>query len=317
MPLDRTCSALRHIGGSQSDEWNDRLAAETVQAIPLLKCETRDQRFDAALQGLIGIATQDEMEGMIAAQLIAAHAAAMACYRGGATADSFERRRDYLNQAVRLSRAFVALLAALQRRRERAQKAAMSAEAARNAKLSKQPLGAAGAPATFHANFAKQPPQANRLATTHGKSAKQPSAGGGSARAQAESAKQPSRAPAPASAESAKQPQAPLAPDLPDPPAPAQRPAAVILNAESAKQPSPAGPAIVRPQPGVGEGTAAGLRFVRGEPVGELIEFAKQPWPIAPALRPGPLALTCRTPGARGAALIARLMEGTSRRIAE
>jgi hypothetical protein len=234
MPLDRTCSALRHIGGSQSDEWNDRLAAETVQAIPLLKCETRDQRFDAALQGLIGIATQDEMEGMIAAQLIAAHAAAMACYRGGATADSFERRRDYLNQAVRLSRAFVALLAALQRRRERAQKAAMSAEAARNAKLSKQPLGAAGAPATFHANFAKQPPQANRLATTHGKSAKQPSAGGGS-----------------------------------------------------------------------------------GEPVGELIEFAKQPWPIAPALRPGPLALTCRTPGARGAALIARLMEGTSRRIAE
>jgi hypothetical protein len=201
---------------------------------------------------------------MMAAQLIAAYAAAMECYRGGATADSFERRRDELNQAVRLSRAFVALLAALQRRRERAQKAAMSAEGARNAKSSKQPVAARGAPVSADANSAK--------------------------------------------------PQAPLAPNLPVPPAQAQRAAAVTLNAESAKQPSAAGPAIVRPQPGAGEGTAAMLRFVGSEPARELIEFAKQPWPIAPALGPGPLALTCRTPGVRRAALVARLMEGTSLR---
>jgi hypothetical protein len=46
-PLDRYSGALKHLGGSLSDEWNDRLAAETVEAIPRLTCETREQKVDA------------------------------------------------------------------------------------------------------------------------------------------------------------------------------------------------------------------------------------------------------------------------------
>src|SRR5215470_8822054 len=43
--------------------------------------ETRDQQFSATAQGLVGIGPRDELEGMIAAQLLAAHNAAMECYR--------------------------------------------------------------------------------------------------------------------------------------------------------------------------------------------------------------------------------------------
>ena len=144
MPIDRNSGALKHIGGSPSDEWNDRVAAETVQAIPRLECETRDQKFDAALHGLIGIAPQDELEGMMAAQLIAAHAATMACYRCAMEEGaSVEQRRENLNQATKLSRAFTALLAALERRRDKAQKEGLR-EGARSApqKSAKQPHAA-------------------------------------------------------------------------------------------------------------------------------------------------------------------------------
>jgi hypothetical protein len=111
----RNGAALRHIGGSQSDEWNDRLGAETVQAMPQLACETREQKMDAALQGLAGIAPRDELEGIMAAQLIAAHAAAMDCYRRAAQEERDGERQDHLNQAARLSRASATLLTALQR----------------------------------------------------------------------------------------------------------------------------------------------------------------------------------------------------------
>jgi hypothetical protein len=43
--------------------------------------ETQDQQFYAVMAGLSGIAPKDELEGMMAAQLIAAHSASMECYR--------------------------------------------------------------------------------------------------------------------------------------------------------------------------------------------------------------------------------------------
>ena len=41
----------------------------------------RQRQYNAAIAGLIGIAPQDEIEGMIAAQLVATHNATMECYR--------------------------------------------------------------------------------------------------------------------------------------------------------------------------------------------------------------------------------------------
>ena len=75
--------ALKAIGGSQSDRWNNVLATQVVHALWTKNsdAETRDKQWGAAVAALIGIGPKDELEGMMAAQLIAAHNAAMECYR--------------------------------------------------------------------------------------------------------------------------------------------------------------------------------------------------------------------------------------------
>lgn len=66
-----------------SDDWNNVVASQTIQTLWLKKSdaeEIRRQRH-AAVDALIGITPRDEFEGIIAAQLLAAHNAAMECYR--------------------------------------------------------------------------------------------------------------------------------------------------------------------------------------------------------------------------------------------
>ena len=78
----------------------------------------RARQYNAAIAGLIGIAPQDEIEGMIAAQLIAAHNATMECYRRAMIGEqTLEGRRDNLSQANKLSRTYAVLLDALNRYR--------------------------------------------------------------------------------------------------------------------------------------------------------------------------------------------------------
>jgi hypothetical protein len=61
--------------------------------------ETR-QAVERHCCGVVGIAPKDELEGMIAAQLIACHNAAMECYRRAMIGEqSFEGRRENLSQA--------------------------------------------------------------------------------------------------------------------------------------------------------------------------------------------------------------------------
>jgi CheY-like chemotaxis protein len=75
---------------------------------------TRDRQFGATVAGLAGIGPKDELEGMIAGQLIAAHNAAMECYRRAMIGEqTFEGRRENLNQANKLSRTWATLLDAL------------------------------------------------------------------------------------------------------------------------------------------------------------------------------------------------------------
>ena len=65
---------LRRIGGSNSDNWNNRIANETINTLWLkhLDDETRHRQMVTAVDGLIGIHPRDELEGMMAAQLVAA-----------------------------------------------------------------------------------------------------------------------------------------------------------------------------------------------------------------------------------------------------
>jgi hypothetical protein len=84
--------------------------------------EMRGEQLSATVAAMAGIAPKDELEGMMAAQLIAAHNAAMECYRRAMIdQQTFEGRRENLSQANKLSRTFATLLEALNRHRGKGQ----------------------------------------------------------------------------------------------------------------------------------------------------------------------------------------------------
>jgi hypothetical protein len=114
----------RQAGGSQFDPWNRTLIDQVFQSQWLKNTDEagRERQREAAFIGLVGIAPQDELEGMIAAQLLAAHNAAMECHRRAMIGEqTFEGRRENLNQANKLSRSFATLLEALNRHRGKGQ----------------------------------------------------------------------------------------------------------------------------------------------------------------------------------------------------
>jgi hypothetical protein len=122
-PKDRK-GRLKNIGGSQSDHWNNTLANQAVQSLWMKNSspEERDKQVSATVAALMGIAAKDELEGMMAAQLVAAHNAAMECYRRAMIGEqSFEGRRENLTQANKLSRTYAALVDALNRHRGKGQ----------------------------------------------------------------------------------------------------------------------------------------------------------------------------------------------------
>jgi hypothetical protein len=116
--------SLKIIGGSKSDHWNKLLANQAVQALWIKNSdsETYDQQMNATLAALVGIAPKDELEGMMAAQLIASHNATMECYRRAMLGEqTFEGRRENLTQANKLCRTWATLLEALNRHRGKGQ----------------------------------------------------------------------------------------------------------------------------------------------------------------------------------------------------
>jgi hypothetical protein len=70
----------------------------------------------------IGLKPADEIEGMLAAQMVATHNAAMECFRRAMIREqTFEGRREALNQANKLTRSYTTLLEALNRHRGKGQ----------------------------------------------------------------------------------------------------------------------------------------------------------------------------------------------------
>jgi hypothetical protein len=117
-------SELKPIGGSNSDDWNRQLANQVTNTLWTKHSgeEHKKRQFEGTISGLIGIGPRDELEGMIAAQLIAAHNAAMECYRRSMLPEqTFEGRREALNQANKLSRTYATLVEALNRHRGKGQ----------------------------------------------------------------------------------------------------------------------------------------------------------------------------------------------------
>ena len=115
---------LKDLGGSLNDDWNNLVCDQALRSLWL---KNSDEKFSqeqqlGAIGALCGMAPRDELEGMLAAQLIAAHNAAMECYRRAMIGEqTFEGRRENLNQANKLSRTYAGLLEALNRHRGKGQ----------------------------------------------------------------------------------------------------------------------------------------------------------------------------------------------------
>lgn len=122
-PADRK-GELRSVGGSKSDRWNNLVLNQVVLAMRTNPDdeEALHRQASANLAAMVGINPKDEMEGMLAAQLLASHNAAMECFRRAMIPDqTFEGRRENLNQANKLSRTHTTLLEALNRHRGKGQ----------------------------------------------------------------------------------------------------------------------------------------------------------------------------------------------------
>jgi hypothetical protein len=121
-PLFHLC--LDKQPGVASRATNDDESNQTINALWLKHSdpETRKKQYSATVAALVGIGPKDELEGMMAAQLLAAHNAAMECYRRAMLPEqTFEGRQESLNQANKLSRSYTALLEALNRHRGKGQ----------------------------------------------------------------------------------------------------------------------------------------------------------------------------------------------------
>lgn len=115
---------MKHLGGSDYDLLNGVLVAQVMNSLWLAPYsdEERENLKRAASISLAGIAPKDEIEGMLAAQMVAAHSAAMECYRRAMLPDQpREGREQNLNFASKLSRTFTLQMEALQKHRGKGQ----------------------------------------------------------------------------------------------------------------------------------------------------------------------------------------------------
>jgi hypothetical protein len=115
---------LKPLGGSRSDDFNSVLINDVLKALWTARSGEafKDQQYAAVAGGLMGIGPEDELEGMLAAQAMAAHHAAMECYRRAMLPEqSLEAWKEQLNQANKLSRTYATLLEALNRHRGKGQ----------------------------------------------------------------------------------------------------------------------------------------------------------------------------------------------------
>jgi hypothetical protein len=121
--VSKFAGTLQAIGGSRSDDWNSVLAIQTLSAIrENSDAEQVERQRSATVAALVGIGPKDEIEGMIAAQLIACHAASMECFRIAMYPEqNFDARHENLKQATKLSRTYAILLEALNRHRGKGQ----------------------------------------------------------------------------------------------------------------------------------------------------------------------------------------------------
>jgi len=118
--VSTTTGLLRAVSGSMHDDfgfWLMKSALGNRWHPKWLSGEEDRQQIAAVIQALRGFAPRDEVEGMMAAQATSAHAASVECYRRAMLPDQpGEAASQFRKQAANLSRTFLELVAALDKR---------------------------------------------------------------------------------------------------------------------------------------------------------------------------------------------------------
>ena len=99
----RMTGALKPVGGSQSDDFNNVLVNQVADALWLggSSEEWADTKIKAIAMSMAGVAPKDEIEGMLAAQMVGIHSAAMECLRRAMIPEqTFEGRKEKLKEAM-------------------------------------------------------------------------------------------------------------------------------------------------------------------------------------------------------------------------
>jgi hypothetical protein len=112
------------LGGSQSDEWNQRLANLVGAAMPGQSNRDSAIKANEAVWGaMIDLAPADPIEGILIAQLMAATEASLCMYRRGweQPPEYFDARTKYLQLADKAARTVLMLTERLDHHRGRGQ----------------------------------------------------------------------------------------------------------------------------------------------------------------------------------------------------
>ena len=76
---------FKQLGGSDSDHFNQIVTDQALQGLWVAHADEkqRDRQYLAATAAMIGAKPQNELEGMLIAQMVACHSATMECFRRG------------------------------------------------------------------------------------------------------------------------------------------------------------------------------------------------------------------------------------------
>jgi hypothetical protein len=123
--FDTSKPILQHLGGSRSDHWNQMLCNQVIKSgwfrenIPDAE---RQDLYTAICAFLASAKPADAIEGMMAAQLYASHAAAMECYRRAMIpGQPLEARQIQLALAAKLTKANATQVEALKKYRSKSE----------------------------------------------------------------------------------------------------------------------------------------------------------------------------------------------------
>jgi hypothetical protein len=123
-PPGSGAGCLKPLGGSMNDDFNNVLTNQVGNSLWLAHSDStgRDKLLQAAMAAMVGLGPRDEIEGMLAAQMVAVHNAAMDCYRRAMISEqTFQGRSENLKYAAKLSRVYVDQMEALARYRGKGQ----------------------------------------------------------------------------------------------------------------------------------------------------------------------------------------------------